>query len=127
LDPDINFSDHRPIAIAVMYKHKRCDDNDNWATHDSKRRTADCTTQLRWVRWDHANLDLYRHITGEYLRPVYEELIELEKRSEVNSDLLDCIYNRIIVILRFGSDVAVPSCKKSFFKFWWDSEMNELK
>lgn len=124
LDPDINFSDHRPIAIAVIYKHKRCDDNDNWATHDSKPRTADCTTQLRW---DHANLDLYRHITGEYLRPVYEELIELEKRSEVNSDVLDCIYNRIIVILRFGSDVAVPSCKKSFFKFWWDNEMNELK
>jgi len=57
----------------------------------------------------------------------YEKLIELEKRSEVNSDVLDCIYNRIIVILRFGSDVAVLSCKKSFFKLWWDSEMNELK
>ena len=41
--------------------------------------------------------------------------------------LMILLYNRIVDILMFSADTAVPKCKKNFFKFWWDSDMDELK
>jgi len=54
-------------------------------------------------------------------------LLELERRCSITANTIDSLYNRIVDILTFSADTAVPKCKNNFFKFWWDSDMDELK
>ena len=59
---------------------------------------------------------------------VYEELKDIDNDNvSVVTETIDNIYNGIITILRDGSGIAVPSCHKNFFKFWWDDSLDELK
>jgi len=72
LVPDINLSDHRPIIVDY-----HCNDsvfNDIYSCRGSfvKSKASDCIPQLRW---DNANLDMYRKLTEASLRPIYDKLI----------------------------------------------------
>ena len=56
-------------------------------------------------------------------------MLELERRCSITANAINYLYNRIVAILTFSAETrtAVPKCKKNFFKFWWDSDMDELK
>ena len=41
---------------------------------------------------------------------------------------LELIYRQIVDALKRTSDETTPTCKKrTFFKFWWDQDLDELK
>jgi len=41
--------------------------------------------------------------------------------------MINDVYDNLINILRQASDVAVPRCRKNFFRYWWDGRMKEIK
>jgi len=70
LDPNVNLADHRPIMVCYHCSdlNLRVTDNGSDNANSSSNR---CIPQLRW---DHANLDLYRNTTDVLLRPLFEML-----------------------------------------------------
>ena len=39
----------------------------------------------------------------------------------------ELIYRQLVDALKRTSDETIPTCKKNFFKFWWDQDLDELK
>jgi len=37
-------------------------------------------------------------------------------------DFIDSAYSEIVSVLNSGARLYVPSCRKNFFKFWWNEE-----
>ena len=122
LDLNINLSDHRPICVICSFVFDDEADND-----DDDVLQSSSAVYVSQLRWDKADLKLYRDITEYYLQPIYSELLELERSCSISIDTIDSVYKRIVDILTYSADVTVPKCKKNFFKFWWDSDMDELK
>jgi hypothetical protein len=125
IECDINLSDHLPITISCI-----CNVGQTSPPTDKKDGTRDTEMQVTQLRWDHADLDLYNHITGFYLQPVLIEINKLNAFDEsnfVDKVKIDEMYMKVVHILQYSAQIAVPSHKKHYFKFWWDQEMDELK
>ena len=119
LDPEANLSDHRPIVISCSIKNLIDDSLDvNYKNHKKPN------PQLRW---DYANLDLYRTVTGYHLQHIYREMLMLDEVSVLSTEYIDHFYDKVIDSLRIGSDSAVPVCRKNFLNHWWDSSMDDIK
>jgi len=127
IDCNINFSDHLPIMISCACKIVNSDDNNNDNNLRDKQRNYVNEMEISHLRWDHANLELYNDTTGLYLQSVYNDLSNIECCAKTEPAAIDEIYSRIVDILHYSASVAVPACKKNFFKFWWDQELDELK
>ena len=101
LDPHINLSDHRPIFVECHCQPALYDVSStiNQECSGGERHNAN----LKRLRWDHCNIDLYRELTGLYLRPVMDELIDLEKNanSVVVREDIDRFYNHIVDALNY--------------------------
>ena len=122
LDLDVNYSDHRPVAIKCVCMVRQRDrhlDIDRSSHADKKT-----VTQLRW---DHADLLLYHSITGVNLQSVLDDVIHTEQSHSVTSAIIDDFYSRVLDILHRASDSVVPKRSKNFYKFWWDEELDILK
>jgi len=65
------------------------------------------------------------------LQPVFEELCALETAHFCNTDdineRVDALYDNVVNALRSAADLFIPKCKKSFYKFWWNAELDVLK
>jgi len=79
------------------------------------------------LRWDHADLTLYRNATGCYLPFILQELSFLENNENVNAKLIEGVYRWLVEVLSFCSENTIPLQKKHFLKFWWDQELDALK
>ena len=123
LDPDVNLSDHRPIMTRYC-SSALIDCATGNGSDSAKCRSTRCIPQLRW---DHANLDIYRNITDVLFRPLFEEVRQFDLSTNVSDHIIDDVYNALINILRQASDEAVPRSRKNFFRYWWDSRMKEIK
>ena len=96
---------------------------------------ANCATNsmnVTWLRWDHANLSLYKELTGANLQSIFDALLILESRFNDLTELslikeIDSIYEHVVSALLYCSSTTVPAVKKNFFKFRWDEQLNELK
>jgi len=123
LDPDVNLSDHRPII--TRYCCSAFNDCVTGKGSDSSNcRPTHCIPQMRW---DHANLDLYRNITDVLLRPLFDEVRLFDLCTNVSAYMINDVYDKLVNILLQASDVAVPRCRKNFFRYWWDDRMKEIK
>ena len=81
------------------------------------------------MRWDYANIDLYKDLTGAYLQNV---ICELDAINLIADDFIACqeierVYNLIVQILSNCAGSTIPNIKQIFFKFWWDQELTTLK
>ena len=78
-----------------------------------------------WLRWDHANISLYRDLTGLYLQPILQHLTKLESCGGCSLANLEQICKDIVRTLKLTSDETIPTCKKDIFKVlvgsrsWW--------
>ena len=125
LDPDINFSDHLPLMCTVEISFDSLGRTTSGSKHKSHEHSQ--------LRWDHADLASYYRYTGEKLEPILFHLNEVsckddESDHQINySSIIDRIYNDLVHTLAIGANRFVPHCRKNFFKFWWDEEMDLLK
>jgi len=125
MDIDSNMSDHSSIIIECRCKpllddHRVLDLNDN----DSLSQPTDT---VRKLRWDHADLHSYNTLTGYYLQWIPKDITDIEKSSKVDPVAINRIYNALVDSLRLSADTVVPACRKNFFKFWCDTELDDLK
>ena len=122
LDPDINLSDHLPIAI-------RCKSTSQpvlLATNASQE------SRVKQLRWDHADLLSYYNTTMCLLYPLYYELLELENVVSSVSDVdrnnfIDSYYGKLVECLNYSAELHVPIHYKNYYKFWWSQELSCLK
>ena len=122
LDPCVNFSDHLPILINCKSEYFCFSDkSDNNLFKDDS-----CEAQVVHLRWDRGDILSYFNLTGQYLQLVYNELNIIDV-CDVTTNDIDCVYLHIVEILTHCSKICVPSCKKGFFKFWWDQSLDLLK
>jgi len=122
LEPDVNFSDHSPIILACRSDLFHIND-----VHNNAQSVDDNgASQVSYLRWDHADVLSYFNLTGHYLQSVYDELDLLDACNNP-CETIESIYQHISDILLMCSTACIPSCKKSFFKYWWEQEFDILK
>jgi len=115
LYPEINYSDHQPIAI-------KCICLTGQSGHDVDRSSHEDKMTIIQLRWDHADLSLYYSITGVNLQPVLDDIIQLELSCSLTPAIIDDIYSQVLDILHLASDTAVPKRTKNFYNIWLDEE-----
>ena len=120
IEPSVNLSDHRPI-IALFLTEKPVA-NHKKQGYKAKERTA--ATQLRW---DHADLLSYYHLTGSHVQKLLEEFNSQLENDSSKSDLITYAYDKLVSTLQYCTSVSVPVHYKGFYKFWWDQELDLLK
>lgn len=123
IDEGSNLSDHLPLVLECR---------NDWNNNNMKPSTSGSSGQ-KYLRWDHADTVKYYTLTGNNLQILLNELLLFETNlSSGTTDsyvrtFIESIYNRIVDVLQTASSVAVPSRSKSFYKFWWDQELRQLK
>jgi len=126
LDPSINFSDHLPLIATCKCKSASVANN---ATNDKNNTAA---KPIRY-RWDHADLSSYYSYTGHRLQAVLDRLDNVVSQFNNHDESIDYhasidgIYSDVVNVLCTGAETFVPQHKISFYKFWWDEEMDLLK
>jgi len=101
--------------------------NNGSVSKDVSREENSSQSEVKHLRWDHANLALYREITNASLHKILCDLFVLDNCTVVMLETVNHLYSRIVDALCSASDLAVPSCRKNFFKFWWDHSLDDLK
>lgn len=120
LDPDINFSDHLPILIRCVI---------NTAAVEQSVKSSSATNSVIRLRWDHGNTVAYFSYSLQYLHPIFQELLQIEKAGFLCSDvhLIDEMYNQVVQILSNSASLFIPNYRQNFLKFWWNQELECLK
>jgi endonuclease/exonuclease/phosphatase family metal-dependent hydrolase len=125
LDPDINFSDHMPLALNIYI-------TDSVKQKDLPHHAMNTSTSHSQLRWDHADLVSYFNHTGKLLEPIITELngIEIENiqhEAGAYTEVIDRLYENIVTALNVSAKLFIPQYRKNFFKFWWNQELSLLK
>lgn len=108
LDQGCILSDHVPILVECnCFRPRMAPDTDTF---------SHSLASVSQLRWDHANLSLYRVMSEYNLQPVLQNLINLENYSGCNVENLEIIYRQIVDALKRTSDETIPTCNKNFFQ-----------
>ena len=120
IDLSLNFSDHLPVMVEISCRL------DVSAVHYEKS-NGDRTEKL--LRWDKGDIMAYYFYTGHHLQLMLNDFdsIVQDKEHTNFSDRIELIYNSVISILSDGARLAVPTQSKSFYKYWWDEELDLLR
>ena len=125
-EPDINYSDHLPIMCTLACCFDRPND-------DSTSAKVKCDIPACFkLRWDKADPQSYYLYTGAALDPILKgldsatELFYSSDDADISS-VIDNTYDDIVNVLNTAANLYVPTCRKNFFKFWWDEELATLK
>ena len=106
LDLDINFSDHLPLLVILS-----CDILNTHNKVKSKK-----STEINYLRWDHAPLPLYYEQTRIFLQPVLDELILVESRytrgDEAVVNSVDKVYSDTVGALQVSASMYIPRVRK---------------
>jgi hypothetical protein len=122
VEPSVNLSDHRPILARFSIKI-----NELMACHSAKAPKAKEKAAVTQLRWDHADLLSYYHLTGVHVQKLLEDF-DCQINSDCSrSDLINDVYDKLVNILQYCASQSVPVHYKGFYKFWWDQELDLLK
>lgn len=125
LDPDVNLSDHLPLSVTSTLSSHIGSTNTLPSTEAVKR-------HQKQLRWDKADLCGYYNHTGCNLVSVLSRLdVLLSNFDDYDKieyyDHIEVLYNEIVDSLNNSAKLYVPERIKSFYKFWWNEELNYLK
>ncbi len=124
MDIAVNYSDHVPIVIDYICNLVRGTTQDRSDTKpDSK---SNSKSDMKYFRWDYADIMMYYYYTGEHLRNLLSMIDKIDVES-VTEETIDSLYNDVVDMLNYYAECYVPKRSSSFFKFWWDEELNLLK
>jgi len=121
IEPDVNLSDHLPIiATCMISKPTAC---------NSSKIAGECQP-IKQLRWDKADLLLYYNLTGTHLQNILQELndyLSQNAQDNIDIDVINIIYDKLVNVLQYCANAAVPERRKNFYKFWWSQELDCLK
>jgi len=72
-------------------------------------------------------LSLHRDTTELYLYNIYQDLLKQALDDSVTTHVIDNCYSKIVEALNASANIAVPACRRNFYKFWWEHSLDELK
>jgi len=109
IDNGTNLSDHRPIwiqldGINLSVKYSVPIDTGKPSNVNTSR-----------LRWDKADIISYYEMTRQFLDGI------------ILSTDIDCDYDNILTALHNAARLCVPRGKASFFKHYWDDDLDDLK
>ena len=123
IESAFNFSDHLPICLFLKYTSVK---NIVPLTEQGSSNVA----QTYCFRWDHGDKASYYEMSRILLLPV-EHIIDTISEADLDvHDLrneIDIIYRSIVNVLHECALANIPKIKTNALKYWWDTEMDELK
>ena len=120
IEPSVNLSDHRPIITHFSQKKPV-------ANHTKQRLNAKDKTAVTQLRWDHADLLSYYHLTGLHVQKLLQDFDCQVDNDYSKSDLINYAYDKLVSTLQYCASTSVPLHYKGFYKFWWNQELDLLK
>ena len=149
LDIEPNFSDHLPVAMSLSLK---LNNNNPLPPVITSQRAVNCNgdanNEIKFLRWDHADLisyyfDSYDKLSSisTRLNEIYEQysladMTQCCQNSSLSSKKIDLfvlhnvisdVYNSVVTVLSGLAWTHVPLATKDFYKYWWDQELSTLK
>ena len=121
IEPSVNLSDHRPIMALFSTMV-----NEPVVCHTEVSKAKETTTVTQ-LRWDHADLLSYYHLTGVHVQNLLKDFDCHVDSDYPKSDLINHVYDELVRILNHCASSSVPVHYKGFYKFWWDQELDLLK
>ena len=64
---------------------------------------------------------------GVFIENLMKEYQDGGVPTEDGHCCIESVYRSIVSVLHTAANVFVSKCRKGFFKFWWDEELNLLK
>lgn len=121
IDSGANLSDHLPLSVCLA--------DCTLSAYRSGREAGHCQVTHKRLRWDKADLASYYQATNFYLSHVdVNKIFKCDTGCSCPGSLpIDDIYVDIVNCLTAASDECCPKTSSSFFKQYWDSELNDLK
>jgi len=133
LDPEVNFSDHLPLVMNLSTSYDPSAKFVGSRSHLSNISKTFSSKQIQ-LRWDKCDRVSYYYHTGQELEPlpatVDSAILAYELGLATADNTCECIessYNILVSTLQATANMLVPKCRKGFFKFWWDEELNMLQ
>jgi hypothetical protein len=122
VEPSVNLSDHRPIMAQFSIKI-----NEPVACHTAQLTRAKEKTAVTQLRWVHADLLSYYHLTRVHLQQLLEYFDCHVNSDCTKSDLINVAYDKLVSSLQYCASISVPVHCEGFYEFWWDQlKMNLL-
>jgi exonuclease III len=122
LEPSVNLSDHRPIMVQFSINFM-----EPVACHTAQVPKAKEKSAVTQLRWDHGDLSAYYHLTGLHVQNLLE-YFDCQSNSDCcKADLINYAYDKLVSSLQYCASMSIPSHYKSYYKFWWDQELDLLK
>jgi len=124
LDPDINLSDHVPLLVVCA-----CAFSGNAAAVTLPYK-QNAESDVLYLRWDHAPVELYYEQTRLMLEPVLADLVNVTdhiRDCDVDIGYVDNVYNTVVRSLVDCAKQFIPRHRKNYYKFWWSQELDVLK
>jgi len=120
LDPDMNLSDRRPVAVRCKLAHQP-------VTEALEGVKGSKDSKVEQLRWDHAY-----NSTMCMLYPLYYELLEFENNSTISGKanciaFLESYYAKVVDCLNQSAGLHVPVHYKNYYKFWCSQKSSYLK
>jgi len=107
IDTGNNLSDHCPIWMKLT----DCET----LTSKASVQTKTAIPEVSRLRWDKADVTSYRDLTDRLFSTI-------NMNNDINSD-----YDKILTALHTAARTCVPRGKISFFKYYWDADLDDLK
>ena len=86
------------------------------------------TQKTAQLRWDKCDKNKYYDMTRTLLYPLYNELMfYINQNVNISREIIEQIYSRIVNALITASNMCVPCIPQKSLKYWWNSDLNELK
>lgn len=127
IDSGLNLSDHSPISLNLV------DVNLNLsAVYDkAQKSTSDASSHLNVLRWDKSDLFIYYDNCGQVFQSLYSQLQHVYSNKShftvnVMSNYVELLYEEFVNCLKC-CDACIIRKNHSFYKAWWDDNLNLLK
>ena len=126
----LNYSDHLPIMCVLSLPDSVFVNNDSMPPSNSHQ------SHISYLRWDHADLQVFYDNSRIALDPVDKRVSAFYAAVLANraaftgadvSNFVDSVFDDITSVLNNCASFCVPKVSKRFFKFWWDKELKDLK
>ena len=131
LNDALNHSDHLPVSLTIdVTDHLDIVRalNNEIAVNDVNTARSQQRSAMPSLRWDQGGTDQYYNATCQLLYPIFSELIKLDNSTEIiDNCVIEHLYTVSVKAMLHASHEFVPCFLQNSQKFWWNSDLTELK
>jgi len=108
-----NLSDHLPITLTLALT-----DACSRSSHADSSATVNTDKKIYSLRWDKGDLVSYYYRSRNLLSRINVGCLDQGHEG------IEFCYNSIVYSLQVAASETIPNRRTDFYKFWWDSELD---